>query len=304
MSTGISGDALIGRLRRRLFVGGVLAAACLAWTLPGRAAEPRDAIVRSDGSLPADTLVQEALTAEMEGRSRDRDRWTHEALKDSPDHPAAHWLDGQVRVGGRWIKLDDVPSLLTSDDNYQEYLRVRSSHADTAADQYRLGDWCRRRGLTEQARAHFTRVIQIDPNHARARDRLGYVRVGGVWRTSASLREASRQRYSDQDAMGAQGPKTLPSPVGVELEAAPEGPRGTAGNQRPGGGPHAGAAGHDGRRQGSPRHRGDRRHPRPGGPRSRWPGWSSAPIRPRSVSRPPSNSSRGRCWNSCPRCLN
>ena len=194
MSTGISNDVLIGRSRRRLLVGGVLAAACLASSLPVRAAEPRDAIVRSDGTLPAETLVQEALTAEMEGRSGDRDRWAHEALKDSPEHPAAHWLDGQVLVNQQWVRIEETPYVFVRDHKYQEYLRRRSKCADTAWSQFQLGDWCKRRGLTEQARAHFTRAIEIYPDHAMVRSRLGYVRVRNERRTSAEIKETKHPR--------------------------------------------------------------------------------------------------------------
>jgi tetratricopeptide (TPR) repeat protein len=169
----------------------------LLFSSSARAAEPL-----GGPSLSAEDLVQEALAAEVDGRSRDRDRWIHEALKQSPDHPAAHWLAGQVLVGGHWVKIEEAPSLAAGDSKLQEYLRVRSKYGDNVPDQLRLGDWCRERGLTEQARAHFTRVIELDPDHAVARNRLGYRRIHGEWYSAAEVQEfrsRAKQLKNDLD---------------------------------------------------------------------------------------------------------
>ena len=60
------------------------------------------------------------------------------------------------------------------------------------ADQFRLGQWCSERKLTEQARAHFTRVIQLEPNNTAARARLGYKLVGKEWCTAADIQRQNR----------------------------------------------------------------------------------------------------------------
>jgi tetratricopeptide (TPR) repeat protein len=148
----------------------------------GRAAEPL-----GGPSLSAEDLVQEALGAESDGRSRDFARWSREALAQAPALPAARWLAGQVLVQGDWVKADEAPKVLASDKNYQEYLRVRAKYADTARDQFRLGQWCAQRRLTEQARAHFARVVQLDPNNAAAWAQLGYKRVGETWCSPADI---------------------------------------------------------------------------------------------------------------------
>ncbi len=193
MSVRVANALLIGRTSSRLLMGGVLAAACLAWPFPVRAGGPQGAVVRSDGSLSADALVQEALAAEVDGRDRDHDRWVQEARKQSPNYPAARWLDGQVLVGRRWIKIEEVPYLSSRDSKYQEYLRVRSTCGDNAPDQFRLGQWCAKQGLTQQARVHLTRVIQLDNNNAAARHWLGYKRIDGQWRAGAEIQQAEVQ---------------------------------------------------------------------------------------------------------------
>ena len=60
------------------------------------------------------------------------------------------------------------------------------------ADQFRLGQWCAKRKLTEQARAHFSRVIQLEPNNTAARARLGYKLIGKEWCTAADIQRQNR----------------------------------------------------------------------------------------------------------------
>ncbi len=132
-----------------LLLAGALATAWLGLSLfsPICAAEPL-----GGPTLSAADLVQEALGAESDGRSGDFARWSHEALARSPDLPAAHWLAGQVTLGGGWVKAEEASKLLATDKNYQEYLRLRAKYADKVVDQFRLGQWCSDRKLTEQAR--------------------------------------------------------------------------------------------------------------------------------------------------------
>ncbi|MGO8690597.1 MAG: polymorphic toxin-type HINT domain-containing protein [Thermoguttaceae bacterium] len=172
-----------------LLLAGALATAWLGLSLfsPICAAEPL-----GGPTLSAADLVQEALGAESDGRSGDFARWSHEALARSPDLPAAHWLAGQVTLGGGWVKAEEASKLLATDKNYQEYLRLRAKYADKVVDQFRLGQWCSDRKLTEQARAHFTRVVQLEPNNTAARARLGYKRVGKAWCTATDIQRQNR----------------------------------------------------------------------------------------------------------------
>jgi len=52
---------------------------------------------------------------------------------------------------------------------------------DSAAGQYRLAKWCKGKGLDDEARGHFEKVISLDPDHRGARRELGYVSYQGRW---------------------------------------------------------------------------------------------------------------------------
>ena len=119
-------------------------------------------------------LVDEALFGEIYARDRERIQLLEEALKQSPDFARARWHTGHVRLAGKWVHIDDVPTLTQSNQSYQEYLRVRMQYPDTVRGQTRLGVLCRRLRLLEQARTHFLRVLDLFPDHAEARKYLGY----------------------------------------------------------------------------------------------------------------------------------
>ena len=193
MFTGIFSERLKNCIRSRLLVGGFLAVACLTFALPAWGGNAISAPTRYDG-LTADDLVREALTAELDGRSRDRDYWAEEAIKLAPARPTVRWLDGQVSVSGRWVKIEQAPGLVGRDQDYQRYLHLRSMFSDTGEGQYQLGVWCEKLRLKEQARAHFTRAVQLDPDHAAARSRLGFTRIAGQWQSAAKLRQIESLR--------------------------------------------------------------------------------------------------------------
>jgi hypothetical protein len=61
---------------------------------------------------------------------------------------------------------------------------------DDAAGHYALGLWCAKNKLFRQAREEFEKTIELDPNHAGARKRLGYVHKDGEWMTRAEAKRA------------------------------------------------------------------------------------------------------------------
>lgn len=67
-----------------------------------------------------------------------------------------------------------------------EYRRRAPLVADTVDDQWKLAEWCRVNRLREQRRVHLLRIIDHDPDHAKARHALGYSFVNGQWRLPES----------------------------------------------------------------------------------------------------------------------
>lgn len=64
-----------------------------------------------------------------------------------------------------------------------EYERLREKTPDTVEGNFTLADWCRDHHLPQQREFHLRRVIELDPDNARARALLGYQKVGNEWKT-------------------------------------------------------------------------------------------------------------------------
>ena len=84
---------------------------------------------------------------------------------------------GEVRISSAAIeRIERKPSAL---DEYQK--RLAQLNQDDADAHSKLGAWARANGLKLQARGHFEKAIALNPNHAAARQALGYRLVGGKW---------------------------------------------------------------------------------------------------------------------------
>lgn len=117
------------------------------------------------------------------------------------------------QVAGEWINRDEprrsgylvrttegVELRLASDAVVQrvietsraetEYDRLAPTYSDTAAEQWRLAQWCRENGLATQRRIHLERVIALDVNHVLARRALGYIQVAGKWQTKEGVQRS------------------------------------------------------------------------------------------------------------------
>ena len=62
---------------------------------------------------------------------------------------------------------------------YQE--RAKKLDTEDATGHYRLGLWCDKKGLPDEARLEFEKVVALDPDHEGARQALGYVRFKARW---------------------------------------------------------------------------------------------------------------------------
>jgi hypothetical protein len=150
---------------------------------PGKRSSPED-----------DQQVAAALELEAAGDVEDRAVLLSDVVARSPQHAASRWQTGHVLAAGhRWVSIDDMPALVAQDRNRRAYESRRSKAADTVEDQLALADWCHRRHLADEERAHLTRVVALDTDHAEARQRLGFVLVDGQWLAPEEI-ASSRQR--------------------------------------------------------------------------------------------------------------
>lgn len=167
----------------------------------------RDAGARDDGATGADNLVQWALRAEIAGQRQKREAMLVEAKRRDAAYAPVQWHTGHVRLGDSWVKIDDVPEIAKSASARQEYYRLRDALLGTAENHLKLADFCASRGLKDEARAHLLCVLDVDPDNAAARARLGYQRIEGGWITKEELVELRKSIRQFQAGLARWKPK-------------------------------------------------------------------------------------------------
>jgi hypothetical protein len=165
----------------------------------------------------AAAAVREALQREIYGLARLRRELLDEAVTAAPQYAPARWQLGYVKDAKRgWLKHEEFLKTPKAAQELARYERERSAAPDTVAGQLQLADWCASRQLADQERAHLMRVIDLNPDHAAARQRLGFIRQGGAW---ISREETARERSEDaarRDQLAAWRPKVVEIREGLE----------------------------------------------------------------------------------------
>ena len=143
-------------------------------------------------------LVEEVLQCEAKGGVPDREELLRPAIAQSPACQAARWQSGFVFDAKRkqWLRWDQAQQRAAGDDLLAEYRQTREKSSDTSDGQLALARWCSKHKLDDQAKAHLTRVLEIDPDQAEARKLLGFRLEKGTWvddRRAAEARTATRK---------------------------------------------------------------------------------------------------------------
>ena len=87
--------------------------------------------------------------------------------------------NGEIRV--KAAEVESITAGRTVWDDYAD--KLKSTDEKDAAAQVKLGDWCKEQSLFREARRHWTRAIEVDPDQADARKRLGFLRYEDRWLT-------------------------------------------------------------------------------------------------------------------------
>ena len=168
-------------MSHRLLVWGAVLSAC---TASYAVAETQAQRVQS-----AQNLVKEALHREIYGLQQERDQLLQQALQKDPQCRQARWHLGLIQHDKQWLPVEAAPAALKQDPRWEQYRRIRDTSASTVASQLQMANWCRKRNMAAQERAHLHQVIAMSKDHPEARQRLGFVRVGADWRRQAEMAE-------------------------------------------------------------------------------------------------------------------
>ncbi|OWY73181.1 hypothetical protein B7486_02200 [cyanobacterium TDX16] len=116
-------------------------------------------------------------------------------------------LKVQTTLGIFEIEKSRIAERTKSESPWERYEKERKNSPDTAEGHFELAQWCRRQGLYTEQKKHLERVIELDPEHKKARAALGEVKQDGKWvkRAKPSSRapspeelEAMRQAKRDE----------------------------------------------------------------------------------------------------------
>ena len=146
---------------------------------------------RNPGQNPRKALVKEALHRELYGLHAERNQLLTEAARRAPDYGPAQWHRGFMREDADWKSVDALIRQADQTPAEKEYELKRAGFKDTIDGHLALANWARDHKLERQERAHLSRVLDLNPEHSVARDRLGFVNVGGEWITRIGVASPS-----------------------------------------------------------------------------------------------------------------
>src|SRR5262249_12724053 len=150
--------------------------------------------------------VRLALWCEAHGMTAERMKHLAIAVMNDPSNALARGLLGLVAFNGKWDRPEIVGKQIENDPAYRElineYLERRAKTTMKPDAQAKLAAWCEEKGLKEQAIAHYSEVVRLDPKREAAWRHLGYKKQGNRWvkpeEQAADRLEAERQKHADK----------------------------------------------------------------------------------------------------------
>jgi Pretoxin HINT domain len=175
---------------------------------------------QTERSRGAQRQVQEALQREIYGLESDRQELLVEATKKIPGFAPAMWQLGYLKdQRNRWVKADDYLRQGGAMAPLDSYRRARERYADTVDGQLALAKWCETNKFADQARAHWSRVLELEPNHPAARKALGYERIGGLWVSREERAADAQLALAERDSLAKFGEALRAIAAGLSKES-------------------------------------------------------------------------------------
>jgi hypothetical protein len=144
-------------------------------------------LLSGDAQLRAD-IFELAGAGEVRGELLNRD-----------EKPRSKYVIKTPHGGKLTLEAKQVKRVVRQSTQDMEYEREKLKYPDTVNGQWAIAEWCREKRMTKQRKPHLERVVELDPNHEKARRALGYVQSQGKWVTQEELKaENGYVRYRGQ----------------------------------------------------------------------------------------------------------
>lgn len=127
------------------------------------------AVLAGGGTARGDIFV-------LDSGGRIQGEWLNRASPNAATYEVRTESGGQVSLA-----KDQVREVLPRPSALAEYEKLAPTIADTAAEQWKLAEWCREKNLKQQRTIHLLRILDHDSNHFQARLALGFTQVSGQW---------------------------------------------------------------------------------------------------------------------------
>ena len=139
----------------------------------------------------------------------DRAELLKPALVGSRPSPSVYWHSGFLYDPTRrlWLLPEEIQQLAAKDRRLTAYRAFRSTRAASERGRAELARWCEKRNLPDQARAHWTEVLDRAPDDPEARRQLGFVSVNGTWLSQQDVADAQANLAQVDAALARWTPK-------------------------------------------------------------------------------------------------
>ncbi len=137
--------------------------------------------------FPAE-LASAATVTLTDGRS-----WEGTIVRETKDAVVVKTAGGEVSIDRASIR--DIDRAPTKREQYDA--KLASLDAKDADQQYLLGLWCRRNGLSREADYHLNYACALEPDHEGARRALGQMKYQGKWMSELDAKQAMGLRFVD-----------------------------------------------------------------------------------------------------------
>jgi tetratricopeptide (TPR) repeat protein len=175
--------------------------------LPKKQRHPNHAVSQEAVNAKAASLVKDALYYEISGEIESRNQLLQNARSLDADFAPALWHSGKIEFDTQWLSIEDVIPLAQNDRQLAAYEKQRDRTSDNESGNLQLAQWCAELRLDAQARAHFNRAIEFNPDNLSARAALGYRQYRGAWVSQAEFEQRAASQARRTKALNAWWPR-------------------------------------------------------------------------------------------------